>query len=181
MQMNGMKYRIDPELQYCPQCQDEYRAGVALCAACGVALLSGLQMLEMMEEKNSRLAARSREISELDELVDILKGRVIEIKSVQALLKREGFPSLLAGDGASCCPSKGCRGGEVRLQVRRDDLREIMEIMAREHVNSTGLRDHGAGFVEAVFNPEAGVAVCPACGCNFSTQSRSCPDCGLCF
>lgn len=179
--MGKKNYIIDPELQYCPQCQDEYRAGIVLCAACGIELLSGRRMLEIMEEKNNRLAARSREISEQDELVDILKGKVIDIKSVQSLLKREGFPSLLAGDSSSCCPSKGCSGGEVRLQVRRDDLREVREILAREHMHSTGLPDHHPGFVDAVYNPEARAATCPACGCNFSTQSRSCPDCGLCF
>lgn len=179
--MGKMKYRIDPELQYCPQCQDEYRAGVQLCAACGVELLSGRRMLEMVREKENRLAARSREISDQDELVDILKGKVISIKSVQSLLRREGFPSLLAGDGTSCCPSRGCGGGEVRLQVRRDDLREVMDILAREHMHTTGLMDHHPAVADTVFNPEAGAAVCPACGCRFSTQSRSCPDCGLCF
>jgi hypothetical protein len=179
--MGKKNYIIDPELQYCPQCRDEYRAGVALCAACGIELLSGARMLEIMEEKNRLLAARSREISEQDELVDILKGKVIDIKSVQSLLKREGFPSLLAGDSSSCCPSKGCRGGEVRLQVRRDDLREVMEIMAREHMRSTGLPEYNSALVNSVYNPEAGTATCPACGCTFSSHSRSCPDCGLCF
>jgi len=178
--MGKKNYIIDPELQYCPRCRDEYRAGILLCAACGIELLSGRRMLEIMEQKSNRHAARSREITEQDELVDILKGKVINIKSVQSLLKREGFPSLLAGDSSSCC-AKGCGGGEVRLQVRRDDLREVMEILAREHMHSTGLSDHDAGFVDAVYNPEAQSAVCPACGCSFSTQSRSCPDCGLCF
>lgn len=178
--MGKKNYIIDPDLQYCPQCRDEYRAGIELCAACGIELLSGRQMLALTEEQNNRLVARSREISEQDELVDILKGQVINVKSVQSLLKREGFPSILAGDSSTCC-TKGCRGGEVRLQVRREDLREVMDILADEHMHATGLPDHEPAFVDAVYNPEAGAAICPACGCSFSTQSRSCPDCGLCF
>ena len=58
-----MKYRIDPELQYCPQCQDEYRAGIVQCASCEVELINGSKMLKAQEQKNKRLSERSMEIS----------------------------------------------------------------------------------------------------------------------
>ncbi len=30
-----MDFIIDPELKYCPQCRDEYRAEIVWCPACG--------------------------------------------------------------------------------------------------------------------------------------------------
>jgi len=174
-----MKFRIDPELQYCPQCQDEYRAGIVTCASCAVELLSGQQMLDMIERQKNRLAGRSMEITPEDELVDIMKGQVINIKNVKSMLKHAGLPSIIAGDSSSC--GKGCCGGEVRLQVRAADLREVQEVLHREYLQTTGLLDHDTSFVNAVFNPDAGDAVCPACGYSFSTTSKTCPECGLCF
>jgi len=174
-----MKFRIDPELKYCPQCNDEYRADITECASCSVELLSGTQMLEIEERKNSCCPSRSMDIHPDDELVDIRKGAVLEIKQAQAFLKREGFPSLVAGDKKSC--GKGCCGTEVLLRVRRSDIEEILPIFQREHIVNTGLHEHDMNYVDAVFNPSSGEATCPACGCCFTTQNRTCPDCGLCF
>ncbi len=177
--MPPMKFRIEPDMQYCPQCQDEYRAGVAVCATCGVKLLSGVQMQELLDRKSGRLAGRATAITPEDELVDIIKGKIINVKSVQALLGREGIPSLIAGDSSSC--GKGCGGTDVRLQVRTADLPEVMALLAREHLQTTGLTDHDTSYADAVYDPEAGAATCPACGCSFSTENKTCPDCGLCF
>lgn len=175
-----MKYRIDPELQYCPQCQDEYRAGIERCAACEVELISGTMILAAREEKENRLAGRKFEVTREDELTDVIKGNILTIKQLQAKLKKEGFPSLIAGDGDSC--GKGCcGGGEVRLQVRVSDLQDVMGFMAREHARTTGLADHVTTHGDAVFDATAMNTTCPACGCNFSPQSQKCPDCGLCF
>ena len=177
--MAAMKFRIEPDMQYCPQCQDEYRAGVTVCATCGGELLSGVQMQELLDRKSKRTAGRATAITPEDELVDIMKGKIINIKSVQSLLSREGIPSLIAGDSSSC--GKGCGCGDVRLQARMTDLPEVMALLAREHMQATGLADHDPNYVDAVYDPEARAATCPACGCSFSTESKSCPDCGLCF
>jgi len=85
-----MDFIIDPELKYCPQCRDEYRAEIVLCAACGVELLSGRQFLEIEERKKSRSAGRAMEISPDDELVDIRSGPVLDIKQLQFFLKARG-------------------------------------------------------------------------------------------
>jgi hypothetical protein len=177
--MAAMKFRIEPEMRYCPQCQDEYRPGILVCAACGVELLSGVQMQELLDRKRGRSAGRAAAITPEDELIDIIKGKIINVKSVQALLSREGIPSLIAGDSSSC--GKGCGGTDVRLQVRKTDLPDAMAVLAREHVQTTGLTDHDTTLVDAVYDPEAGAATCPACGCTFSTANNTCPDCGLCF
>jgi hypothetical protein len=164
---------------YCPQCQDEYRPGMTVCASCGVTLLSGSQMLEILERQANR-AGRNTPITPEDQLVDILKGKVIQVKSLQTLLGREGIPSLIAGDSASC--GKGCGGGaDVRLQVRLTDVPDVMTVLNREHLQTTGLADHDTSLADAVFDPEAESATCPACGCTFATDNKTCPDCGLCF
>lgn len=174
-----MKYRIDPELQYCPQCQDEYRAGIIACASCEVKLISGSKMLEAQQQKNKRMAERSMEITPDDELIDIIKGAVLNVKQVQIRLKSEGFPSIVAGDSNSC--GKGCCGSEVRLQVRRKDIQDVMAFMAREHIQTTGLAEHDTSYADAVFDSSAMNTTCPACGCGFSPLNKICPDCGLCF
>lgn len=174
-----MKFRIDPELKYCPQCNDEYRADIIECASCSIELLSGTHLLEIEEQKKVRQTARSMDIGPDDELVDIRKGAVLEIKQVQALLKRQGFPTLIAGDSQSC--GKGCCGTEVLLRARRSDIEEIFAIFQKEHISNTSLHEHDMSLVEAVFNPSAQEATCPACGSCFATQHMSCPECGLNF
>lgn len=176
--MGKMKFRIEPDLQYCPQCNDEYRAGIPTCAACEVDLLSGSEMLARMEQKNGG-TKRIMEITPDDQLVDIIKGQIINVKNLQSMLKSEGFPSIIAGDSSSC--GKGCCGSEVRLQIREADAQGVMEVMAREHVHSTGLMDHDTSYVDAVYNTDSVLATCPACGCKFATDNNTCPDCGLCF
>ena len=173
-----LKYRIDPELQYCPQCQDEYRAGIVECASCEVKLISGSKMLGAQEQKNKRLAERSMTISPDDELVDLTKGPVLEIKQMQSRLLADGFPSIIAGDSSSC--GKSCCS-EARLQVRISDIQDVMAFMAREHVQNTGLAEHDNSYADAVFDTSAMNTTCPACGCSFSPKNKICPDCGLCF
>ena len=119
------------------------------------------------------------EIAPDDELVDIIRGAVLNIKQMQSRLAKEGLPSIVAGDSDSC--GKGCCAGEVRLQARMSDVQDIMAFMAREHIQTTGLADHDNSYSEAVFDPSAMSSTCPACGCSFSPQNKICPDCGLCF
>jgi hypothetical protein len=144
-----------------------------------VALLSGREMQEMLEQQMGKLAGGVTPITPEDHLVDVLKGKVLDVKSAQSLLGRAGIPSLIAGDSSSC--GKGCCGPEVCLQVRAADIPEVMSVLAREHIKATGLDDHDISLTDVVFDPEAGTAICPACGCNFSTRDKTCPDCGLCF
>lgn len=174
-----MKYRIEPELKYCPRCRDEYRADIATCATCAVELLTGREVLDLKARQEPDRRGRSMHIQESDELVDIRKGAVLEIKQIQARLARQNIPSLLVGDSQSC--GKGCCGSEVLLRVRKNDVEEVSLIFQKEYVSSTGLLDHDLRHVDAVINPQADQTICPACGHNFSAQGSACPDCGLCF
>ncbi len=175
--MGKIQFRIEPDLQYCPQCHDEYRADILTCAECGIDLVSGARLLEIQAGQGRK---EIREITPDDDLADIMKGQILNIKTVQARLREEGIPTIIAGDAGTC--GKGCcGGGEVRLQARTADLAEVSRILAREHARSTSLMEHDTTYLEAAYDADAGRAICPACGCSFTTETTTCPDCGLCF
>ena len=169
---------IDPDLKYCPRCGDEYRAEIERCAACAVSLLSGQELLKRQGE--DKKAATCRPLRPDDELVSIVKGPVVQMQTMQAVLKRAGIPSLAAGE-ASSCGSGGCSGPNLLIQIRKSDLEAAQTVLAREHIRTTGLHERDLAAANAVFDTAADSALCPACGCSFSTSRNDCPDCGLCF
>jgi len=138
-----MSLIIDPELNYCPSCREEYRADIASCADCGIALISGHQM-----------------------------------RTLHGAGARPGRSMVIAEDEPVCTVRKG---GLQAIKELQTYLHQVLKVLAREHWETTGLADHDACSVDAVYNPEAGEALCPACGCRFSTNLAECPDCGLCF
>lgn len=173
----AQNHAVDPECSYCPQCGGEYRAEALRCADCAADLISGRELME--RQRNSRKPAVScRPISPDDELVSIQKGPLLQMQMAQALLQREGIPSLAAGESGGAC---GCGGPSLVIQVRRADAEEAQAVLAREHLRSTGLSGQDIAAAGAVFDAAADSALCPACGCHFSTSQNACPDCGLCF
>lgn len=170
---------FDPELCYCPQCKDEYRAGIARCAACGVQLLSGSAMLVRHQEQINRFATRRGPLMEDDELIAIQKGPLGDLSRLQNLLERERIGTLLKGDDSAC--GKGCCPSVFLLLVRREDVHDAMAMIEAEHRRLTGLHDHACQHTDAVFDPEREATVCPACGHSFKTSQTECPECGLCF
>lgn len=174
-----MNLIIDPELKYCPGCNDEYRAEITTCASCDIELITGNQMQELEQEKEDKKANRNMELSPDDEMVNIRKGPVMQMKELQVMLKKVGIPSLAVTENGSC--GKGCCGTDILVQVRRSDAEEVMAILEQEHVRNTALEAHDTSTAGAVFNSAAENATCPACGCSFPTTQATCPDCGLCF
>ena len=169
---------IDPDLKYCPACEDEYRAEIEQCAVCGMKLLTGAEMLRM-QETGSRRPEQLESISADDELVDLRRGSMVDIRNLQTRLENEGIPTVVAGE-KSC--GKGCCGGsELFLKIRVADLQDALQFLEKEHIRSTGLEDHDLTHADAVFNTAAQETICPACGCKFQPTTPNCPDCGLCF
>jgi hypothetical protein len=175
-----MKRNIDPELKYCPQCGDEYRADIARCAVCAVTLLDGWSLLEQQRLEEAKKASRRLPLSPNDELVSIRKGAMVEMRHLQAQLERQGIPSLVVNEEGSC-RSSCCGGPSLTVQVRPADLEDAQAFLVQDHIRSTALHEHDLGGAGAVFDTAADTAVCPACGCTFSTSHNACPDCGLCF
>jgi hypothetical protein len=173
-----MRY-TDLDLKYCPQCDEEYRVEIISCASCDVELISGSERLAMEEAVKTKLASRSMNISADDELANIRKGPLGEMKHLQGLLASENIPSLVAGEKENC--GKGCCGGDLYLQIKMADGEDAMEVLAREFKRTTALDSHDLSNVHAVFDTGVAKSTCPACGFTFSTSESTCPDCGLCF
>lgn len=174
-----MKLRIDNELKYCRDCEEEYRSEIEQCVDCGALLLTGYDLKKIEDEKARLLAGRSMEIHPDDDLVTVRKGQIVQMKGLQNLLAKASLPSVLSNDASNC--GKGCFGADVLLKVRREDIEEVTAILEAEHARTTSLAEYDTSNAGVVFNTTAEQTTCPACGCSFPTSTESCPDCGLCF
>ena len=176
---------VEPELKYCPKCDDEYRAEIEKCAACGIDLITGQQKIEMAEALKKKLESRVSELSPDDDLVRIRRGILSEMRHLSNLLNDSRIGTLLVGDMTTC--GKDRFGNTLStpttydLQIKREDAAEALHIVDEEHKRTTVLLEYDKFNVDAVFNPEAREACCPACGHSFPTTETSCPDCGLSF
>ena len=171
---------IEPELNYCPRCGEEYRAEIPACADCGCDLLTGRQVLAALARQAEAAASAVNPIQPGEPLVAIRKGPVLQIKQLRDELLRQGIAALAGTENGAACAT-GCRGPEVLLQVRESDLPAVMAVLAMEYRQSTSLADHDLSLVGEVYDAGADEATCPACGCRFATSLTTCPDCGLCF
>lgn len=170
---------IEPDLKYCPQCNDEYRAEIARCATCGIELETGVDRLARQEAAARRRTQRRVTLTAEDDIVSIHRGPLAEIKRIERMLAAENIGSLVTGDEQSC--NKGCCPSNFYLQVRREDASDAFMVIQKDHRSQTALDHHDHGCAEGVFDQDAGTAVCPACGFSFTTNQTTCPDCGLCF
>jgi len=175
---------IEPDLMYCPSCRDEYRAEIRTCVACGIDLINGVRMLEL-QAQDRQLRTERVAIAPDEQLVDLRKGPLAEMKRLKDVLERAAVPALLAGErqscGQGCGGGKSCRGAELYLQVRLTDVREALAAIEADALRHGGIDDAKAAPPEAVYDTSRAEAVCPACGTRFPTSSAACPDCGLCF
>lgn len=170
---------VDLTMNYCPSCGDEYRTDTRHCVACNIPLISGREKLARVLAAEEVRNGRSMEISPGDELVTIRKGPLKDMKSLQKLLAIDRVPAILTAEEGAC--TKGCRGPELYLQIKKGDIPLAEEILAREFIRSTALDSHDLSNAAAVFDERAAETVCPACGCRFSPTVGACPECGLCF
>lgn len=170
---------IDPEMNYCSACEDEFRGDIVKCPTCDVVLLTGEDKIErkIAEMKSSSL--RTMDISSDNELVSIRKAALKDVKALQRILATERIPSILAGDDGSC--GKGCCGPEMILQIKREDMEAAEGVLARDFVKTTALNIEDLKHADVIFDERAAETVCPACGCKFSPTVGACPECGLCF
>lgn len=169
---------FEPELKYCPECNDEYRADIEKCPVCECELLTGHEMIARDGAQQEQKAARSGEFSAEDELVAVKHGPLAEMKVYEKLLNRERICTLLAGDESSC--GKGCCGGNFDLVVKQEEAREALQIIEAEIRRTAVIDSVENGSSDSVFDPLASDNTCPACGHQFS-GGMECPDCGLCF
>ena len=92
------RHAIAPEMRYCPDCGDEYRAGIPRCASCDVLLISGTKRREQMGMQGPALNKRSMDITTQDQRVVLRTGKLRDLKPLRILLTKERIPTLLSGD-----------------------------------------------------------------------------------
>lgn len=92
---------IDADCNYCPKCEEEYRAEIETCASCSTPLISGSEKLALVKRQEAGFHSHSMEISADDELVTLQTGKLMDLKQLQQLLKKAYIPSLLAGGDRS--------------------------------------------------------------------------------
>jgi len=170
---------FDPELKYCPQCNDEYMPHAEKCAACSILLVMGSELIAQQQVRQQRAGNVSIELTLRDDLVMIHGGPLPDIKYLQEQFASQGIPSLITSDDKSC--GKGCCPSVFYLQVRRQDAQDALPIIQADYRRKTGLDQHDTCRTESVFDQDASEVECPACGHRFSPTISTCPDCGLCF
>jgi len=168
---------IDPELKYCLQCQDEYRADIELCGVCGEKLRTGIEVQQLEEERRLQKGDRSGVIEAGDELASIRKGPLADLRHLEKLLQAEDIGTLIAGDESSC--RGGCCASSFILYVRVQDVQDAFAVLEKDFIKNTGLAHHDLSHIGAVYDAEQQEAMCPACGFIFQVGSTACPDCGL--
>lgn len=177
---SAVSHGVCSEMNYCPDCGDEYRADRTKCAACDIDLITGKEKLARIQEQEKILSGRSMDISIDDELVTLRKGALKDVKQLQSLLLKERIPSILASDEQSC--GKGCCGAELYLQIRKNDVEPAMAVLNQDFIKSTALTGHDMTHTDAVYVEGAESTICPACGSHFSpAEEDNCPECGLCL
>jgi hypothetical protein len=167
----------EEELKYCPICEDEYRAEIEKCAACGCSLLNGREMLSRNDLPREQVTSRG-ELGPDDDLVVVRHGPMAEMKSYKKILAVQGVSALLAGDENSC--GKGCCAGNFDLVVRREEAAGAVQAIENEIRRTSVIETEHEISGDQVFDPLAGNNTCPACGHQFA-GGVECPDCGLCF
>ncbi len=169
------------DLKHCPQCGDEYRQEFSHCAACRCELAAGgKQRGNKTGDERSR-DDRDLQISPDDEMLAMRRGSLAEMKTTQRLLRKKFVASLLAEDRSG--RGGGCGNAKMfELSVKKQEAALVQQILAEDYKRTTALDEHDSLPAAAVvFDQRLAQANCPACGCQFKTDDRACPECGLCF
>lgn len=171
----------EERMKCCPECGDEFRPEFSSCAICDVDLVPAEKQISKKIQVDEARIKSDMHISPEDELVVMKRGSLLEMKTVQQLLKKETIGSLLAedrsGSNSGCCNSK-----TFELRVKQQDADDAHQLLIDDFRRSTSFDSHDfEGDAEAVFDQRMTEAQCPACGCKFITDDRTCPECGLCF
>lgn len=169
---------IDPDLNYCPECEDEYRADFSTCAACGRDLVSGKELIALAANEGQEVS-KPVIITGDDTLVVLSKGSLLDMKNMKRVLGEASVPALLAKDESDC--GKGCCGVDMYLHIRSEDRQRAAAVLNSEFEKTTELNQYDLSTASAVFDQGAALTICPACGFQFMPTDSACSDCGLQF
>lgn len=102
-----------------------------------------------------------------------------EARRLRSLLEEQKILVELVSNPESC-GGRGCKP-TVEVYARSADLPVLKEFFQSQSAKLFAGLEFDASLFEEVFDPEKETARCPACGTEFSTQAKECPDCGLVF
>lgn len=101
-----------------------------------------------------------------------------EAKNLQRICQPHGVEIILNHNEATC--RRGC-STTVEVHAKETDIEAIQKIYAQYNSKHLKGLDFDVEQINSVYDPEKDKATCPACGCEFSTGNKECPDCGLAF
>ncbi len=67
------------------------------------------------------------------------------------------------------------------MKVKKADYGVASSLVEQDYIKKTGLENSDMDTADTVFDPQAELAICPACSTRFKPVSALCPECGLRF
>lgn len=113
-----------------------------------------------------------------DEKVLLGKASLQKCEIMRRHLSNHGIEIVTIHNKITC--SSGC-STELEIWGHAGDTAQIETLL--KDLYEKEIRDHGydTKLLNAVYDPSAHEAICPACATVFSTSHSECPDCGLAF
>jgi hypothetical protein len=103
---------------------------------------------------------------------------LVDAKRLKEKLAEMGVEIELGHNKETC--TKGCKV-TVEIWGNPQDLPKIQGVLSEERSKLMEDLDVDPDLANQVFDPDKNTAVCPACGAEFSTDLKECPECGLVF
>ena len=104
-----------------------------------------------------------------------------EAKRIRSSLAEQGVALEMVSNPDTCSAGGGGCKPSVELYAMEPDLPKVAEFFRLEKERDAGGLEVNPELLGQVFDSEKESAVCPACGTEFKTTAKECPDCGLVF
>ncbi len=121
-------------------------------------------------------------MSPKDDLIKVGVCDYTEAKRLKAALEERGIVIELHADPANC--RTGCKP-QIEVLAREQDIAGFREFVLEERARDLASIDGGETVAidteDGIYDSEKETAKCPACGTEFSTLNKECPECGLGF
>lgn len=116
----------------------------------------------------------------MDAAAKVLLGKAsqADAERLRAKVAQQGISLALVHNAVTC--KSGC-GIQLEIWAHPADLDGIKELLAAEWQATAASLGYDPALAEAVYDPDAAEATCPACATVFATTLTECPDCGLHF
>ena len=103
---------------------------------------------------------------------------LVAAKRLKEKLAESGVAIELGHNKETC--TRGCKV-TVEVWAKTAEIPKVQELLREEHTKLLEDLDFDPHQSDQVFDPSKKSAVCPACGTEFSTDLKECPECGLVF